>query len=642
MRFNSFWSTNRRKAALVAVPLTVGLATGALPAAWAQSSFGSLGPAGSGTDYLIPQGEPERSPIKTTDQDIAGLPDGVEVDHVDWLGDRRVNLFIKSKAMPDQLMKVEVLLARDWYSSPDKTFPTLYTLDGMRARNDQNGWTLETNIAQQFADRNVNVVLPVGGAGSFYTDWQDEVDGKAIKWETFISKELPPIMEKGWRSNGTRGVVGLSMGGTAAVNLAERNPGFYKFVASYSGYLDTTGFGMQPAILGAIRETSGMDGNKMWGPAGSQGWIDHDPKLGMNALKGTTVYVSSGNGSAGFADTLPGGPSAAAVGLETISNLSTHTFVSRAKSEGIPVVSRFYNSGTHNWPYWQVALADSWPTMAKALNLSEADRGADCTPIGAIGAGLKGVAATNLGSCVNDEYDGDKGGRIQDFRGGRAFWSEKTGAHYLWGRISAHYSEIGATNSWLGYPTSEEFVTPDGKGRFVTFENGYIYWSPETGAHAVTKPYFEKWGDKGFEAGVLGYPTSEKLPAAGGSWQSFEHGYIVRTKDGKTFVVQGEIAKKYKELDGPAGDLGFPKSDEYAIPGGAFSQFEKGNIYWSPKNGAHSIAYGAIFDQWGKDGYEQGKFGYPTSDMKKIPAGGLTISFEHGKLSEINGHVVAS
>ena len=88
-----------------------------------------------------------------------------------------------------------------------------------------------------------------------------------------------------------------------------------------------------------------------------------------------------------------------------------------------------------------------------------------------------------------------------------------------------------------------------------------------------------------------------------------------------------------------ASPLGYPRSNEIAIPGGAFQQFEKGNIYWSPATGAHVIYYGAIFDRWGANRWEQGDFGWPVSDQRDIPAGGRTIDFQNGTISEINGVV---
>lgn len=651
LRRNRRTSPARRvRAASLAVPMAAALVLPMSAVAQAQdlpqgSLSRNLGP-GSSTSYLDPDSIPERTPNKVTEQVLPGLPEGVSVDRVEWITDRWANVFINSAAMPGSPIKVQILLARDWYSQPDQKFPSIWALDGLRARDDESGWTLETNIASFYADKNVNVVLPVGGNSSFYTDWEEPDSGKHYKWETFLTQELPAVLKKGWRANDKRAITGLSMGGTAAMNLAERRPDLFDFVGSFSGYLDTTSYGMPEGVAGAIKDGSGMDATNMWGPFGSQNWIDHDPKLGIEALKGKGIYVSAGNGSAGQYDqqgNIPGLPAnMAAFGLEAMSRMTTETFVRYAQKQGVPVTAKFRPAGTHSWPYWQFEMSQAWPYMADSLEIPANGRGAQCKADGAIGA--RTADFPELGACVSPEYDGANGGKIQDFRGGRAYWSPKTDAHFLWGRIGARYAEMGATESWLGYPTSEERTISNGHGRFVSFEHGAIYWTPETGAFAVNKDFIDKWGEiksdgKGWENGPLGYPTGELKDVAGGQMQQFENGVILRDKAGKMQYVQGEIAKKYVALDGPASDLGFPTTGEIGVKGGFFSAFENGNIYWSPSTGAHKINKGAIFDAWGKEGYEQGKLGWPTSDQTSIPAGGQEIKFQHGSIREVNGKV---
>ena len=354
-----------------------------------------------------------------------------------------------------------------------------------------------------------------------------------------------------------------------------------------------------------------------------------------------TVYVSAGNGNAGKYDkpgAIPGLPSnMAGFGLEAMSRMTTETFVKRAKQAGVKPITAFRPSGTHDWPYWQYEMIQAWPHIADALGLSEADRGAKCQVGGAIAENVKKVP--NLGACISNEYDAKDGGKVQDFRGGRAYWSPKTGAHFVWGRIGARYASMNGPDSWLGYPTSEEHVISNGRGRFTTFENGAIYWTHETGAFAVPKDFVDEWGKTNWENGPLGYPIAEVEKVGDSYMQKFQNGLIVRDKDNKTNYVQGKIAEKYLQLGGLTSKLGKPKSGEKAIKGGRFSEFEHGNIYWSPFTGAHVIYYGNVFDEWGKRGWEQGKLGYPTSDHEDIPAGGTRIKFQHGEIREVNGRV---
>ncbi|MDY5785068.1 alpha/beta hydrolase-fold protein [Corynebacterium sp.] len=620
------------------IPTVVAVGAGAAPA-MGQSSL--IGSSSSGfSDNIRPSDPPQRTPIEVDrNPQIAGLPAGVSVDRIEWLTNRRVAVFIRSAAMPEQLMQVQILLARDWHSNPTAKFPEVWALDGLRARDDENGWTIETNIEQFYADKNVNVILPVGGESSFYSDWQRPDNGKNYKWETFLTKELVPVLDNEFRSNGKRAVVGISMGGTAAMNLAQRNPHLFDFVGSFSGYLDTTTMGMPTAIMAAQQDAGGYNSEAMWGPAGTQDWIDHDPKFGIENLAGKTVYVSSGSGRDDFGSpnsVAKGAANPAGVGLEVISRMSTQTFVDYASRTSVKPIVMFRPSGVHSWEYWQFEMTQAWPYIANALGVSEADRGANCAPIGAIAEATKsGIIST----CVNNEYD-VAGGKAQDFRGGQAFWSPETGAHALFGAILAKYNGLGGAAGWLGFPTTGETATPDGRGRFVHFQHGSIYWTPQTGAYAIPGDMFVAWGANGYENGDLKYPVAEAQAIGDGFVQKFEGGYLTRNPNGTShYIVHGAIGEKYGQLNTAASELGYPTSNEIAIRGGFFQQFEKGNIYWSAATGAHVIYYGEIFDAWGKERWEQGRLGWPTSDMTSIPAGGLTIDFQHGTLQQVNGTV---
>lgn len=587
------------------------------------------------TDYLQNQPTGTRTSVRTDRPVVEGLPEGVSIDRVEWFSNRRISIFINSAVMPEKPIQVQVLLARDWHSNRIAKFPSVWALDGLRALDSESGWTINTNIEQFYADKNVNVILPVGGKSSFYADWLEEDQGKNYKWESFLIDELIPVLKNGWRDSGDRAVVGLSMGGTAAVNLAERNPDLFKFVGSFSGYLDTTSVGMPQAIMAAQQEVGGFNSVKMWGKPGSQQWIDHDPKLGVKNLKDMVVYVSAGSGrdDYGQANSVAKGPAnLAGSGLEVISRMTTDTFVQYAKKANVDVTAKFRPSGVHDWPYWQFEMTRAWPYIADALGLAERDRSANCAPIGAIADAQKNSA---LGNCVNDEYD-VAGGKVQDFYNGRAYWSADTGAFGLYGRINARYSEIGGPSSWLGFPTSEERPLANG-GRFVTFENGNIYWSPSTGAWEVPKAVMKGWGDLKWENGSLGYPVGAPRDLSGGQVQQFQGGYVVTNKDGKANWVRGEIAKKYGELKLMESALGFPVGNEKLIKGGAFQEFQNGYIYWSAKTGAHLIKKGDIFEAWGKKGYEQGEFGFPTADQASIPAGGEVVEFERGLIRQVNG-----
>lgn len=88
----------------------------------------------------------------------------------------------------------------------------------------------------------------------------------------------------------------------------------------------------------------------------------------------------------------------------------------------------------------------------------------------------------------------------------------------------------------------------------------------------------DRWSELGGPGSGLGLPTGPSTDVEGGSITEFEHGMIALTPEGRAFIVQGEILSAYRETGGPAGDLGFPTSDETTTDGGWISTFENGTI----------------------------------------------------------------
>lgn len=121
-------------------------------------------------------------------------------------------------------------------------------------------------------------------------------------------------------------------------------------------------------------------------------------------------------------------------------------------------------------------------------------------------------------------------GRFNHFNNNSAsiYWSPNSGSNAIWGAIRAKWAELGWENSPLGYPVTDELPTPDGVGRFNHFSNGgSIYWTPNTGAHAVWGAIRARWEELGWERSYLGYPTSDETAfPEGGRANTFENGGI--------------------------------------------------------------------------------------------------------------------
>lgn len=572
---------------------------------------------------------------------IARADDDPYITKTAWLSDRHVEIWVHSPAMAADI-PVHLLLARGWFSDPGKTFPQVFLLDGMKAGDEENGWLKNTQIADFYADKDVNVVAPVGGESSFYSDWLDADNGKTYKWETFLVHELPPLLEQSWRCNDQRGVVGASMGGTGAMTLAARNPGFFRVVASLSGILQTTSIGMPQAIDYAMKEAGGFDSAKMWGDPSNPEWSEHDPYAKADKLRGTSLYISSGNGvgetpaaaeaQAGNPEQLASGVSGSA--LELLARLSSQSFAAKLAKLGIPAQVVYRPSGTHSWPYWQFESTQLWPQMAMGVGAPQA--AAACGPGGAIGEYANGH--DELGGCLTGEFD-VPGGKEEDFKGGRVFWSEATGAHAVLGAIDAQYAASGGPAGPLGLPQSDEEDTQDGQGRFTKFANGSIYWTPGSGANAVHGEIFKAWAAAGYEASPAGYPTGEERPTPDGDGvvQSFQHGLWYWTAQTGAHPVGGAILGKYSEGGYEQGRLGFPVSGEIPLAEDGITQkFSGGNIYWRADLGAVTVLNGPIMSAWAADGYENGPSGFPIEDQASIDNGVRQV-FERSVVEVVDG-----
>lgn len=295
------------------------------------------------------------------------------VDRIDKKDDRRWDVFVYSPSM-DRVIQLQVLRPADT-SAPR---PTLYMLNGAGGGEDGANWLRQTDMSQFFGDKNVNVVIPVGGYLSYYTDWQhdDPVLGRN-KWQTFLTHELPPVLDDALDANGVNAIGGLSMSAGSVLDLAIQAPGLYRGVASYSGCAQTS----DPLARNFVRllvEARGRGNtDNMWGPDGDPRWVEHDPYVNAEKLRGLELFVSNATGLPGPYEVpgvvRPAGspplPDQIVVGgaIEAITNSCAMRLQQRLDDLGIPADFDLGFPGTHSWMYWQDALRASWPTLARAL-----------------------------------------------------------------------------------------------------------------------------------------------------------------------------------------------------------------------------------------------------------------------------------
>jgi len=90
--------------------------------------------------------------------------------------------------------------------------------------------------------------------------------------------------------------------------------------------------------------------------------------------------------------------------------------------------------------------------------------------------------------------------------------------------IDQKYNAFSRT---LGNATGEEQAASDGRGRYRLYQNGAIYYTPQTGVHVVQGGIADRWRSLGAEHSELGYPTSDEFSTSDGHRVvTFEHGAI--------------------------------------------------------------------------------------------------------------------
>ncbi|KAA0024949.1 alpha/beta hydrolase [Antrihabitans cavernicola] len=281
---------------------------------------------------------------------------GVSIDYDRGLGGSASEIGVYSPAM-NKVIKNRVLHAAGGPA------PTLYLLTGLGGGEDNISWWDDTDVRAFFAGKHVNVVMPVGGRSSMYTDWNadDPVLGRN-KWQTYLTRELPGLIDGHLGATGANAIAGVSMAAGPALDLAIQAPDVYRAVGSYSGCAKTSDIPGATAVSTIVGLGGGNPIN-MWGVPSSPQWVAHDPYVNAQRLAGKAIYISAATGIPGSIDKngFPNPP------VEALSAVCTGLFASRLAQFGIPAKYVLHPRGAHTWGLWEDDLRQSWPVIAGAI-----------------------------------------------------------------------------------------------------------------------------------------------------------------------------------------------------------------------------------------------------------------------------------
>lgn len=266
--------------------------------------LGSIDAAGSGEFARPGSSEAPSDPIATRDPSITEssvvdvqplFPGSTNPE------DRRAEVWTVNSASMQREIRVEVYRAPDGVDAPN-----VYFLDGVGSEI-PSGWSGGMGWGDPaLRELEVNVVAPTGGPSSMWSDWEsdDPVLGPN-KWETFLTEELPPLLDQGadgsappLAHNGDWGALGVSMGAASALHLTNTYTDMFNAAGGVSGaYSTTDALGYQYARL-TVGARHG-DVTNMWGPRGSEAWREHDTVADPSGLEGKTVFLSAATGRVG-------------------------------------------------------------------------------------------------------------------------------------------------------------------------------------------------------------------------------------------------------------------------------------------------------------------------------------------------------
>lgn len=134
-----------------------------------------------------------------------------------------------------------VVITPEGYKKNKLRYPVVYLLHGYGGN--QADWISKVPRLKTLADQDsVIIVCPDGSIGSWYFD--SPVDS-SMRYETYVSKEIPVYVDEHYRTiadRAHRAITGLSMGGHGALYLGIRHKDFFGAAGSMSGGVDIRPF----------------------------------------------------------------------------------------------------------------------------------------------------------------------------------------------------------------------------------------------------------------------------------------------------------------------------------------------------------------------------------------------------------------
>jgi uncharacterized protein with LGFP repeats len=237
---------------------------------------------------------------------------------------------------------------------------------------------------------------------------------------------------------------------------------------------------------------------------------------------------------------------------------------------GVPIADETYNGDVVDQKFANGEI--SWNRVAKAFTTVPADLAGQLVdvvvPTDATSAinevwraagGLSGALGARQGAQTSIAGDG----AAQAYVGGKIFYSPQTGAHAVTGAILSKYESAGGPTGDLGYPigTEADGRAPNSRvSAFSATDKPVIFWTPDNGAIIVRGALNAAWAKLGGATGKLGVPISQQTVDGDTVSQKFSGGQISWNK------ASGKFTSNPADLAGGLGGVEVPKGSAASLP----------------------------------------------------------------------------
>jgi uncharacterized protein with LGFP repeats len=207
----------------------------------------------------------------------------------------------------------------------------------------------------------------------------------------------------------------------------------------------------------------------------------------------------------------------------------------------------------------------------------------------------------------------------------------------VWGAIQRKYDAAGAQGSFLKASTGPARQVGDGRGLYVRYQGGGIYYTPTTGAVITSTVSIRGWELAGGWRGQLKYPIADpRYGSKPNGWiQLFERGAVSGPSTDVAFPVYDPTWTIWKQNGREGGRLGYPTAARATNPDGrGWQQKFQGGYITDSNSTVTTAVYQPSATIWELEGREGGPLAYPTSVRTATGSGSWIQLFEGGAIAD--------